>query len=173
MNIKKAIIFVSIVFVFVAAAWLFMFGLERREAEEESSVLSFEECVLRGQLLPDTYPEECQTEEGLRFIRTVSEEEILNVQSDIVKRGKLICLPHWNTKGPTTLECAFGLLDDDGNYFVLREDLPSGAEPIYFSVGDFMEITGTLVPGSDKIYRSVGTIYVTKTSHFKGGPVGL
>jgi hypothetical protein len=35
--------------------------------------------------------------------------------------GNLTCLPHKDTSGPTTLECAFGLKGDDGRYYALTE----------------------------------------------------
>jgi hypothetical protein len=33
--------------------------------------------------------------------------------------GTYVCLPHRDTSGPTTLECAFGLQTDDGSYYAL------------------------------------------------------
>lgn len=34
--------------------------------------------------------------------------------------GEFTCLPHRNTSGPQTMECAFGLKDAQGNYYALN-----------------------------------------------------
>lgn len=36
-----------------------------------------------------------------------------------VIEGEVVCLPHRDTTGPTTLECAYGVKTDEGNYYGL------------------------------------------------------
>lgn len=60
--------------------------------------------------------------------------------------GTIICLPHKDTTGPQTMECAQGLRADDGFNYVL--DLASLSEEERMSLqGDArIEVTGMLVP---------------------------
>jgi len=37
----------------------------------------------------------------------------------IIKEGRITCLPHTNTDGPQTMECAFGFKTTDGVYYAL------------------------------------------------------
>jgi hypothetical protein len=43
--------------------------------------------------------------------------------------GTYLCLPHVNTDGPQTLECAFGIKTDDGTYYALDFALMSQIPP--------------------------------------------
>jgi hypothetical protein len=64
----------------------------------------------------------------------------------VVLEGQVVCLPHRNTTGPTTMECAYGLKADDGKYYGLdNTGLPSTTPPEY-DVGDRLSVEGTLVP---------------------------
>jgi hypothetical protein len=38
----------------------------------------------------------------------------------VVLSGTYVCLPHLDTSGPQTEECAFGLEGDDGNYYAVN-----------------------------------------------------
>ncbi len=40
---------------------------------------------------------------------------------DITAQGMITCLPHRDTSGPQTLECAYGLEDIEGRYYALRD----------------------------------------------------
>lgn len=46
-------------------------------------------------------------------------EEIVIPNNTITITGTFTCLPHKNTSGPQTMECAFGLKADDGHYYAL------------------------------------------------------
>lgn len=80
----------------------------------------------------------------------------------ITLKGEVLCLPHRDTRGPQTLECAYGLLGDDGNYYALRDETvgtsPSGITTI--PTGSKVEVMGTFTRGESEIYASVGTITV-------------
>ncbi len=86
--------------------------------------------------------------------------------SEIVKVGKIVCLPHVNTEGPQTMECAFGLHASDGTYYALDGgDMPDqiNAAPM----NEDLRISGTFTAveklSSDfwQRYPIVGIITVT------------
>jgi hypothetical protein len=43
----------------------------------------------------------------------------LYVEEQITVKGKVVCLPHKKSEGPQTLECAYGLHADSGDYYGL------------------------------------------------------
>lgn len=59
--------------------------------------------------------------------------------------GISTCLPHKNTGGPTTLECAFGIRTDDGVHYALDMSDVQGMHPGWDMQGRLM-VKGTLVP---------------------------
>jgi hypothetical protein len=67
----------------------------------------------------------------------------------VVIEGEVVCLPHRDTSGPTTLECAYGLKTDDGKYYGLDASRLSAALPPEYQVGDRISVEGTLVQQSD------------------------
>lgn len=75
--------------------------------------------------------------------------------------GKMVCLPHKNTDGPQTLECAYGLQTDDNRYYGLQySPFPSNV-----NVGDRVQVKGTLEPAGDSNYAITGTIKVDTISN--------
>ena len=59
--------------------------------------------------------------------------------------GQFDCLPHANKTGPQTLECAFGLKTDSGEYYSL--DLNQLPQPHpEFAAGERFTATGTVTP---------------------------
>jgi hypothetical protein len=77
-------------------------------------------------------------------------------------KGVVLCLPHKDTSGPQTLECAFGLKDENGRYYGLKD-----SDPGYKNVGNLpmnepVEVTGSLKKETSTTYPTVGTIEVTK-----------
>ncbi|HEY0948237.1 MAG TPA: copper resistance protein NlpE [Candidatus Paceibacterota bacterium] len=60
--------------------------------------------------------------------------------------GTIICLPHKDTTGPQTKECAQGLRTDDGSNYALDLALLSDEERMTASGDARIEVTGTLVP---------------------------
>lgn len=72
--------------------------------------------------------------------------------------GIIICLPHRNTNGPQTMECAFGLKADDGNNYGLSD---SGFKYLMgVGNGTRVEIKGKLIKKQDEKYNSSGTIEI-------------
>lgn len=59
--------------------------------------------------------------------------------------GEYVCLPHKDTSGPQTLECAFGMKTDVGEYYALDFNLMSQG-PAELNVGDRFTATGNITP---------------------------
>lgn len=80
-------------------------------------------------------------------------------RSTVTVSGKTVCLPPKDTSNPTTLECAVGLLGDDGRYYGLI-----GLPQQYLSTdfGQQVTVDGTLeIPMLGSKYNSSGTIVVS------------
>ncbi len=59
--------------------------------------------------------------------------------------GEVVCLPHTNTSGPTTLECAIGLRTDTGEHYALDLALMSQqADPP--ETGERISANGMITP---------------------------
>ncbi len=79
--------------------------------------------------------------------------------TDIAVGGTLACLPHKNTTGPQTLECAIGLRTDDGRYYGLQQLSTQDSQT---SFNTRVYISGTTEPPTaDTLYDVVGTIKVS------------
>lgn len=60
-------------------------------------------------------------------------------------QGEFTCLPHRNTSGPQTLECAFGLQADSGDYYAL--DLSAVApDASAYPMGEYYTVRGLITP---------------------------
>jgi hypothetical protein len=77
-------------------------------------------------------------------------------------KGMLECLPHIDTTGPQTLECAYGLQDETGRHFAIRDTdaLYSNISSVPMNV--MVNVIGTFTARKDTTYQSIGTITVTK-----------
>lgn len=76
----------------------------------------------------------------------------------VTRSGEVVCLPHRNSDGPQTLECAAGL--KVGNtYYGLRNSNTDGAGLAEF-VGKKIEVTGKESTEKDSIYKIDSTILV-------------
>lgn len=65
----------------------------------------------------------------------------------VTVRGTYSCLPHRDTTGPQTMECAFGLKKDHSNiYYGLDMNLVQSTLQTSLLTGTHMSVTGTLVP---------------------------
>lgn len=100
----------------------------------------------------------------------VNEDSSLDGLSVTVE-GRYICLPHTNTSGPQTLECAFGLEADNGeNYALQIEDVSAAVAE--FNTGERIMVSGILTPreeiqSDDRLlnYDIVGVIKVTSVEN--------
>lgn len=84
--------------------------------------------------------------------------------SQVVKAGKIVCLPHKNSDGPHTLECAMGLHDDkDNTYYALKDEQSAQGQSLLNDVSDKrVEVTGIFTLRDDKTYDIVGEMTIEK-----------
>ncbi|MEP6710741.1 MAG: hypothetical protein ABJA64_03395 [Candidatus Saccharibacteria bacterium] len=74
--------------------------------------------------------------------------------SDVTIKGESVCLPHRDTTGPQTMECAQGVKTSSGVYYAVSGVVNRNAD-------NNIEITGTLVPATgNENYTMAGTITV-------------
>lgn len=77
---------------------------------------------------------------------------------EVTVRGEVICLPHKDTSGPQTLECAIGIRDDKGVNYALRADDPSQTGSL---TGKKVQVTGRLQEAEPTSrYNTAGTLHV-------------
>jgi hypothetical protein len=99
----------------------------------------------------------------LRKDKLVNKEVPAPTKQEITLTGEFTCLPHKDTSGPQTMECAYGLKTADGKYYAIdtHKNFPSGK---------IITVTGTLVPvealNTDTFnkYDIVGIVNVTSSS---------
>ncbi len=82
----------------------------------------------------------------------------------ITIQGTMVCLPHKNPGEFQTLECAFGLKDDNDRYFALRDTDPAYGNVSSVPTNSRAEVTGTFTAQDDTKYQSIGVIAVTRIS---------
>lgn len=81
--------------------------------------------------------------------------------------GVYVCLPHQDTTGPQTEECAFGLRADDGVYYAVNFGASAGALE-QFRSGEYIRAEGFVVPKEAlssnhwALYNMKGIFTVTK-----------
>lgn len=85
-------------------------------------------------------------------------------ETTVVVEGTALCLPHKDTSGPQTMECALGIKDEKGQYYALGD-----TDPTYKNVGSLqmnkkVQVRGTFEKGDSDIYPTIGTIKVTKVT---------
>lgn len=88
------------------------------------------------------------------------EQSLVPPAGPIEIAGEFTCLPHRDTSGPQTMECAFGLRDDNGLFYGLRDSDPT-YQNMMQGTGTKVGVVGTFEPSQDEKYATVGTITVT------------
>lgn len=73
--------------------------------------------------------------------------------------GTAVCLPHRDTTGPQTMECAFGLQTEAGEYYAVDFSLMSQS-PVDFPTGKRFRASGVVTP-----------VEQLSTNHWKQYPV--
>ncbi len=76
-------------------------------------------------------------------------------------RGTMVCLPHKDTSGPQTMECAFGIKADDGRYYGLSDTDPNYGNVAGVPMDVRVKVDGAFVARADSNYQDIGVIYVT------------
>lgn len=72
----------------------------------------------------------------------------------VTLKGEMVCLPHKNTEGPQTLECAYGLLDESGTYFALQDTSMDYSNITKVAMGDIVRVTGVKISQPSSNYQS-------------------
>jgi hypothetical protein len=75
-----------------------------------------------------------------------SDIDVNEPPQEVTMSGETVCLPHKDTDGPQTMECAFGLKADNGNHYALNMTQVQNGGMIGFDTGMRMTVTGLLVP---------------------------
>jgi hypothetical protein len=86
-------------------------------------------------------PEQTQNETVPTLAPTVA--AIPDVPYEAQLEGSVVCLPHKDTSGPQTLECAFGLQTAENEYYALDAN---GQNPPPFNTGQRIRATGIITP---------------------------
>lgn len=120
-------------------------------AKVPPAVSTFEECA-RYYPVMESYPAQCVTPDGKHFVQAIHEPQEMTVT------GEVVCLPHKDTKGPVTLECAFGI-KSGGVYYALLD--PHMQYVPNLPMGKPITITGIYTKDATSIYDIVGKIEVT------------
>lgn len=104
----------------------------------------------------------------------IPDVQIDSATSVVRIRGKMICLPHRDTTGPQTLECALGLQDDEGNNYALSDTDPEYRNISSISQNQTVTVEGILKPQPDSKYAVVGVIEISsvQTDAMGGIPEG-
>lgn len=168
----KKIIIISVgalVFLLVGFFVLNNYIYNAKQAPEDNlTITSYEECVAAGFPILEIYPEQCVSDDGRHFTRKLSKEELTQMAVPAIMRGTFTCLPHLNSNaGPVTLECAYGLKAESGEYYALKDEARTSSL-FTIATGQEIEVRGTLYPGKSETYQSEGVIdvqeaYVIKT----------
>jgi hypothetical protein len=79
-------------------------------------------------------------------------------------RGTMVCLPHKDTSGPQTMECAFGLKADDGRYYALSDTDPGYRNIAGAPMGVRVEVRGAFMARTSSNYQDIGIIYVAEVA---------
>lgn len=75
-------------------------------------------------------------------------------------KGIATCLPHKDTGGSQTMECAIGLKSDKGEYYSLSDKDSTYSNISLIQTGKQYEITGNLEERSDPKYQTAGILRV-------------
>lgn len=147
-NSKRNLIIIIITLVVLAAAGVgAYFYMQRTKA-----VNSYDECVAAGNTVLTSYPEQCVSPDGKQFT---------NPKAAVTLEGVAVCLPHKDTDGPQTLECAVGIKTDDGTYYGISGDT---SNKLASEAGSDrrVKISGNIEPSTDTPYNITQLIAVSK-----------
>lgn len=93
----------------------------------------------------------------------------------IAMEGVTVCLPHKDTNGIQTLECAYGLHGDDGNYYALSDTnaVEGSLEITSLPVDTRVLVEGVFIPEEGTTYATVGRIEIATLTEYRsdGSPV--
>lgn len=120
---------------------------------QKQNISSFEDCVAAGYPIQKSLPEQCTTGDGKTFINGGT-----TIGAPITLDAEIVCLPHKDTSGPTTLECAFGLKAENGSHYSFTSTESLGLEN--YQVGQTVRVDGLVYPPPETFYDIIGMIAV-------------
>lgn len=147
-NSKRNIVIIIITLIVLAGAAIgAYFYMQRTKV-----VNSYDECVAAGHQILTSYPEQCIGPDGRWFT---------NPKAAVTIEGVAVCLPHKDTEGPNTLECAVGVKADDGTYYGISGDT---SHQLAGEAGSNrrVKILGNIEPSTDTPYKITQLIAVSK-----------
>ncbi len=118
---------------------------------KNGSIKTFADCQKAGYKTRESYPAVCTAPDGRTFTQLIGDKEI-------TVSGSFSCLPHKKTDGPQTLECAFGIKDNKGNYYALLD--PNFKYTSQLVSSQKVKVTGTFSALKDDKYDAIGTIQI-------------
>ena len=83
---------------------------------------------------------------------------------EIVVKGTAVCLPHKNTDGPQTMECALGIKDEKGRHYALSDTDDAYKNVGNLPMGESVEVKGVFEKGDSTTYDTIGTLKVTSVT---------
>lgn len=89
------------------------------------------------------------------------EKTIPASETAITLEGTIVCLPHLNTDGPHTLECAYGLKTADNTYYALRDTIDHSVIG-QLATDQKARVSGAFKNEPSEKYQDIGTITVEK-----------
>lgn len=87
--------------------------------------------------------------------------------------GVFACLPKKDASGPQTQECAFGLRDDQGRYFAIRDSDARARNLAGLPMGGRIRVQGSFAEGGDSRYATQGVITVALLVQINRPALGL
>jgi hypothetical protein len=154
-NTRQRIIISTCVGILVIVIGLFIFHRDIQAPTLPNTLVveTFEQCVVAGYPIVETYPEQCRTPDGRNFTRVTP----VVTAAPVTLTGIYDCLPKKTTGGPVTMECAFGLHTDKGEYALDLSSIPTKDYPA-IKTGDKITVEGILVP-PEAVSRDRWTTY--------------
>ena len=95
---------------------------------------------------------------GIDKVRALLQPKVQ--EQSVTLSGKLVCLPHADGSGTTTLECALGMQTDDGKYYGLS-DAKSTELSEAAGTDKQVKISGTLRSSHDTTYKMEAIVAVS------------
>lgn len=86
-------------------------------------------------------------------------------EGDVGIKGTTLCLPHKDTSGPQTLECAIGFKDQKGQHYFLRDLDPTQKNIVNLGMNNEVTIIGNFREESSDIYPIVGAIEISEIKY--------
>ena len=111
--------------------------------------------------------------DGVWLITAAEKGAYSELPQRVSMEGVWECLPHANTSGPQTDECALGILKDGTSLHYAVDTNLLESQPVNFAGGDHVRAEGVLTPANQlstnqwQKYNMAGILSVTSISQIK------